>query len=90
MGGIMKPRLTIRRMMASILIIALLMTLVIQQIQLRRASSREERLRAALVEAEAKAAWNASLDEWQGLGDSQAIKQKWAKGSKRASTPGGP
>jgi hypothetical protein len=81
-----KP-LILKKLMWAIGFLALIMTVVLQEARIRSGRVREEQLRATLAEADAKAAWANSIDEWQRVGDSPALKRKWADGLRRAEVP---
>jgi hypothetical protein len=69
--------------MCGIVLLALVMTVIIQNAQLRRGSLREQQLRAALADAETKAAWVEALDEWNRFGNSPSLNKRWADGMQR-------
>ncbi len=71
---------TLKKSMWAIAFLALIMTVTLQEARIRSGRVREERLRATLAEADAKTAWSRSIDEWKRVGDSPALKKKWAYG----------
>jgi hypothetical protein len=77
-----KP-LTLKKLMWAIVLLALITTVSLQTVQIQRGRVREEHLRASLAEADAKFHWVESLNEWQRVGDSPALKKKWADGLRR-------
>jgi hypothetical protein len=79
--------LTLKRLMGIIALLALVLTVLVQSVQLRRGEIQQEQLRASLAAAAAKAAWFGSIDEWNRLGDSPSLKKQWSDGIRRAKVP---
>ncbi len=78
---------TVRELMCVIVLLALIMTVIVQTAQLRSGRVREEQLRASLAEAETRAAWVSSINEWHQVGDSPALNKRRADGVRRAKEP---
>jgi hypothetical protein len=73
----------LKKLMWAIAFLALIITVVVQEARIRSGRVREVQLRATLAEADARAAWASSINEWQQVGNSTALKKQWADGLRR-------
>jgi hypothetical protein len=72
------PRFRLRTLMFGIAILALTLTVFVQEVLLRQAALREQQLRAALAQAEAEKAWTAAINEWNDVSGSESMQKQWA------------
>jgi hypothetical protein len=78
-------RFVLRRLMYLIAFLALILTIIIQNAQLRSVSTREQQLRAELAESKAQAEWVGALLQWQRMGDSPG--KRWAEQFQKSIVP---